>query len=58
MRLETEFIFSSFYVHHNHLTVVTAGSDATIGGGDSNRANLDSTELIARNVRCGLTQSL
>lgn len=58
MRLETEFIFSRVCVHHNHLAVVTAGSDAIIDGGDSNRVDLDRTELITRNVRCRLTQSL
>lgn len=58
MRLKTEFIFSSDSVHHNHLAVITARSDATIDGGDSDRVNLDSTELVTRNVRCKLTQSL
>ena len=58
MGLETEFIFSSDYVHHVHLTIVTAGCDETIDGGDSNRVDLENTELVTRNVWCKLTQSL
>jgi len=58
VRLETKFIFPGDYVHHHHLAVVTARRNAIIDGGDGNRVDLDSTELVTRNVRCKLTQSL
>lgn len=58
MRLDREFIFPGDYVQHDQLTVVATGGNAIIDGGDSNRVDLDSTELVTRNVWCKLTQSL